>query len=242
MENLTLKVEGADKELVLRQGKALDEKYPEIVKINGDINSISSFLNVRYAGDNAVSFGQQEVDPAKVIVEVDRKELTILLKLNPEHPFGATVKGGLEKSDELLPFHINQNKTFTKEELVKLIKFNKLFFDDTSKHAEMLIAFQKVSSTVNMRANDSSDDRGNKERAFVKEVTSNAPTEFILNIPIFKGFPAQRFRVEVCLDVTEGSARFWFESIELHELMINQRDEIFSDQLKSCKDFVIINK
>ncbi|HNH23051.1 MAG TPA: hypothetical protein PLY26_12930, partial [Ferruginibacter sp.] len=138
-------------------------------------------------------------------------------------------------------FFINKNKTFTKEELVKLIKFNKLFFDDKEKHAEMLLAFQKVSSTVNISANDSSDDRGNKERAYVKNVTSNAPTEFILNIPVFKGFPAVRFRVEVCLDVTEGSARFWFESVELHELTQKQTDEIFEEQLKEAEGFVIIN-
>ncbi|HUS00599.1 MAG TPA: hypothetical protein VMY77_02670, partial [Chitinophagaceae bacterium] len=61
-------------------------------------------------------------------------------------------------------------------------------------------------------------------------------------IPIFKGFDPVRFRVEVCLDVTEGSARFWFESVELHEIMIKQVDEIFDEELKSCEGFVIVNK
>lgn len=224
--------------LTVLEGKVLDQKPPEKISIVGDIKSVSSFLSVRTGSGT----GTQTIDKSKAVVIVDKKALTIELLIDPENHYGATVLARLEKSDELAPFHINQNKTFSKEELVKLIKFNKIFFDAPTKHSEMLIAFQKVSSTVNIRANDSADDRGNKERAFVKEVTTNAPTEFILNIPIFKGFDAVRFRVEVCLDVTEGSARFWFESVELHELMQTTIDIIFNEELKSAEGFVIINK
>lgn len=224
--------------LTVLEGKILETKPPEKIDISGDIKSVSAFLSVR----KTKGTGTQEIDLSKAVVIVNKKALTIELLIDPENHYGAKVSARLEKSDELQPFHINQNKTFTKEELVKLIKFNKIYFDAPTKHAEMLLAFQKVSSTVNIKANDSSDDRGNKERAFVKEVTSSAPTEFILNMPIFKGFDAVRFRVEVCLDVTEGSARFWFESTELHELMQTQIDIIFNEQLKSADGFVIINK
>lgn len=224
--------------LTVMQGNVLDTKPPEKIAISGDIKSVSNFLSIRISQGK----GMQEIDKSKAVILVDKKALTIQLLIDPENYYGANVLAKLEKSDELQPFFINQVKTFTKEELVKLIKFNKVFFDDASKHAEMLQAFQKVQSTVNIKANDSNDDRGNKERAFVKEVTSNAPTEFILNIPAFKGFDPIRFRVEICLDVTEGSARFWFESVELHEIMQKQIDEIFSAELKAAEGFVIINK
>lgn len=233
-----LNVTTTGESLTIWEGKALEQKPSEKISISGDIKSVSSFLSVRKESGS----GTQVIDVSKAVVIVDKKALTIELLIDPENYYGASVLAKLEKSDELAPFCINQNKTFSKEELVKLIKFNKIFFDAPTKHAEMLLAFQKISSTVNIRANDSADDRGNKERAFVKEVTSNAPTEFILNIPIFKGFDAVRFRVEVCLDVTEGSARFWFESVELHELMQTTIDIIFNEELKSAQGFVIINK
>lgn len=236
MQDVNVTVKGDS--LTVLEGKILETKPPEKIAIAGDIRSVSSFLSVRMKEGK----GTQEIDKSKAIVIIDKKKLTIQLLIDPENHYGANVLGTLEKSDELAPFHINQNKTFSKEELVKLIKFNKIYFDDYGKHAEMLLAFQKISSTVNIKANDSTDDRGNKERAFVKEVTTNAPTEFILNIPIFKGFDAVRFRVEVCLDVTEGSARFWFESTELHELMQTKVDIIFNEELQSAKGFVIINK
>lgn len=240
MENLNLKIEPLNgNTLTVLQGTALEQMPPNKIYFSGDIKTVGNFLRNRLTQTGA---GLQTVDFSKAIITVDKKKLEIVLHLNPEDFYGASFTGVLEGSEELKPFCINENKTFKKEELVKLLKFNKLFFDDAAKHAELVLAFQKVSSTVNIRANESSDDRGNKERAFVKDVTTNAPTEFILNIPIFKGFPASRFRVEICLDVTEGSARFWFESVELHELKQRKIEEIFSNELEVAKGFVIINK
>lgn len=238
MEQLILKAENLTGDTItVLQGHALEQKAPVKIIINGDIKSVGNFLKVRNNG----GAGMQEVDNTSAIITTDKKNLTIKLQLDPENFYSPEIIGKLEASDELKPFAINENQTFTKEQLVKLIKFNKLFFDDATKHAEILLAFQKVSSTVNIRTNESADDRGNKERQFVKDVTTNAPTEFILNIPILKGFKPVRFRVEIGLDVTEGSARFWFESTELHEIMHSQVEKIFSEELKHAEGFVIIN-
>lgn len=236
MKDLNVTVKGDS--ITVLQGEVLKPVAPLTINIAGDIKSVSAFLSVR----KDAGTGSQSIDKSKAVVTIDKKALTIELKTDPENHYGATITGKLENSDELAPFCINKNKKFSKMELVNLLKFNRLHFADQDKATEMLVAFQKVSSTVNIKANDSSDDRGNKERAFVKEVTSNAPTDFILNIPIFKGFPASKFRVEVCLDVTEGSAMFWFESVELHEIMQKQVEDIFKKELESCDGFVIINK
>lgn len=239
MQTLNLKAENLTGDTItVLEGKALETKAPEKIVISGDIRTVANFLSVRKANGS----GLQAIDLSRAVIFVDKKLYTISLELDPENHYGVKVTGKLETSDELQQFAINQNQTFTKEQLVKLIKFNKLFFDDFTKHAELLLAFQKVSSTLNIKQNESSDDRGNKERAFVKEVTTNAPTEFILFIPIFKGFSPKRFRVEICLDVTEGSVRFWFESVELHEIVESQIDHIFNEQLKEAAGFVIINK
>lgn len=228
--------EGAQTITVL-EGKTLEPKQPETIKLKGDIKTVANFLKVR----KTKGTGLQTIDMSKAVILVDKKLLTIELRLDPENHFSPTITGTLEESDEIKPWFINANKTFSKEELVKLIKFSRIYFDDDGKHAAMLLAFQKVESTLNVRSNDSADDRGNKEKAYVKAVTSNAPTEFILNIPIFKGFPNVRFRVDVCLDVTDGSPRFWFESVELHNIRLSSVNEIFDDQLLSADGFVVIN-
>lgn len=238
MQNLEVKIEKVEgSTLTVLTGKSLEEKAPEKIEISGDIRTVSSFLRVRKDSGT----GLQIIDKTRAVVLVDKKNRSIELQLDPENFYSPVITGTLEDADELIPFNINTVKTFTKEELVKLIKFNKLFFSDATKHAEMLLAFQKVSSTVNISQKDSSDDRGNKERDFVKQVETNAPTEFVLDIPVYKGFPGYRFRVEVCLDVTEGSVRFWFESIELHELRMKLIEEIFTEELKEAEGFVIVN-
>lgn len=223
--------------LTILEGKALELRNPEKVEISGDINSVSSFLKKRNNG-----FGLQKVEQSKVIVIVDKKEMSITLDIDPENFFGALVKGTLELSDELKVFSINQPKTWKREELVQLIRFNKLSFDNAEQHDKVLKAYMSFEAQTAGEIKAASDTRGNKASSLSKTVNTNIPTEFVLLIPVFKGREAMRFRVEICLDVTDGGARFWFESVELHELINTQRDIIFNEELKSCEEFVIINK
>ncbi len=240
MENLNLKIEKLDgTNLTVLQGEFKHPLDPQKIVLSGDIKTVSTFLNARKGKESALL---QNVNKDKAVITVDKKALTIQLDVDPQDVFGVKVTGKLEESEELKPWAINKNQLFSKEQLVKLIKFNKINFDSAEKHAQMLLAFQKTSSTVNISANDSSDERGNKSRDFIKQVTTNAPTEFVLSIPIFKGFPATTFKVEICLDVKEGVVQFWFESVQLHEIETTQVDTIFNEELKSAKDFVVINK
>lgn len=238
MQNLNLKLEAlSGNELIIRTGAPLPYHEPEKIDLSGDINTVSNFLKNRENG-----FDLQQVDKTKAIVKVDRDGMEITLLLDPQNYFGTKVKGALELSTELKVFFINQNKTFTRDELIKILKFNKLAFDNYDKHAELLRAYMSFDAKVYADLKTESDSRGNKSNNFKKEVTTNIPNEFILLIPIFKGKEAVRFRVEICLDVTDNSARFWFESVELHELINTTRDIIFNEELKSCEGFVIINK
>lgn len=223
--------------ITILEGKALELKHPNKIEISGDINSVSSFLKNRSDG-----FGFQKVDKSKAVVTVDKDLMTITLELDPENAFGATVQGALELSSELKVFHINQARTFKREELVQLIRFNRLAFDNKEQHEKLLQAYMAFSANTSGELSASNDTRGNKAASIKKEVTTNIPTEFTLLIPIFKGKGAARFRVEICLDVTDGGARFWFESTELHEMIEVQRDIIFNEELKVCDGFVIINK
>lgn len=223
--------------LTILEGKALELKHPRKIKIEGDIKSVSSFLKNRTAGHSL-----QKVDKSRAIIIVNKESMAISLELDPENEFGASVLAKLELSSELKVFCINQAKTFKREELVHLLRFNRLAFDNKEQHEGLLKAYMAFSAQTNAELSASSDTRGNKAAAINKEVKSNIPTEFTLLIPIFKGQEALRFRVEICLDVTDGGARFWFESTELHELIETHRDIIFNEELKVCDGFVIINE
>lgn len=224
--------------LTILEGKALEQKPPNKITISGDIKSVANFLKVRKSD----GFGHQEIQKSKAIIYIDKEERTIVLEVDPENHYGTVVKGKLDISDELKIFQINTVQKFSRQELVRLIKMNRIFFENKEKHSEMLVAFQKIESSVNYATKDGSDDRGNKERQYVKNVTTNAPMSFTLEIPIFKGFEAQPVTVEICLDIEEGTAKFWLESVHLNEIIQSSVDEIFREQLSQAEGFVVINR
>lgn len=238
MQKLELQVTNEGKEIIIREGQALPLKEPQRVILAGDIKSVSSFLKAR----NVAAQGSQAIDAGKAVVQVDKIAGTIVLHLDPESAYGASVTGKLELSDELQKWFINQSKTWKQNELVKHLRFNRIDFDDYEKHDQLLKAYQSFNFKTYIESQTESDNRGNKSNAFKKTVETGLPADFVLTIPIFKGFDAQRFHVEICLETTEGAANFWFESVELNELIKTKKDIIFNEELKHCEGFVIINK
>lgn len=227
--------------LTVLEGKTLELKHPEKIRLSGNIQSISAFLLKRYAG--RVGKGLQEVDKEKAVVTVDADKMTMHLDIDPENHFGAEVLATLLFTPELLAFKINENHEFTREAMIKLLKFNKRFFADPLKQEELLESYMKLNLTGNTQIKAESDDRGNRDVQFKKNIDSQSiPKSFVLEIPIFKGQPVEKFRVDICIDVTEGSVRFWFESVELVELIEERKKSIFESELLRCQDFVIIHK
>lgn len=231
MEELKLNIQNVTGDrLSIYTGDALPLKEPNKVSLSGDIHTLNNFLSVRKTEGSGI----QTVDVKTAIVEVNYSSRSILFQSNPESPYQTTIESDLKPTVELEQFFINKNKTFTREELVKLFRHSRMFFKDFEKHSQLLEAFQKLNTHVTAGSNESQDTRGNRERDFKKSVTTNVPTEFILKIPIFKGFDNVEFRVEICLDVTDGSARFWFESVELTELIQSQVAEIIKESLSEA--------
>jgi hypothetical protein len=232
-----VKLEFTGKELIIREGAALPLKEPVRVEISGDIRTVGAFIRGRQTGHST-----QALDKDRVIVVTDYKNMTIELLLDPESPYGARVKGFLELSDELKRFYINLDKTWKKDEFVKLLKFSKMYFGSPDIHAKVLTAYQAFTAETVGNINDSKDTRGNKEVGFKKSVSTNIPMNFSLDIPIFKGEKNRKFNVDICLDVTESSATFWLESVELHELIEKDKKEIFVNEMKDAIQFVVVNK
>jgi hypothetical protein len=241
MENLHLKVEQVQGDtLIIREGTALPQVAPNKITITGDIKTVSSFVKKRKeAGELA---GLQGINENLAIVEVDKKKKTITLSLNPADPFGAVITAKLEPNPDLEKFGINKNVQFSQKELVQLLKFSKLYFEDFGKHGELLRAYQAFTAKTYTNLSGEQDSRGNKNFAFDKKVETGLPTAFIMNLPIFKGQAPRRFMVEICLDVTDAAASFWFESVELSELSEIEGGQILEEELEACADYVVIWK
>lgn len=243
MENLHLKLESVNgNEIVFREGEALPPVAPKKIVISGDIKTVSSFLSKRKGlGDNR-NPGLQEVVTERTLVTVDKAALSIKLELDAENEYGTEVTAKLSYTPELEQFCINKNRLFNREELIKLIRFNKIWFADAEAHDKLLKAYQAFTATVNANIGKTSDTRGNVDNAYKKTVETNVPDSFVLNIPIFKGMDKRRFRVEIAIDSTDASTKFWFESIELNDIIMVESETILKKELESCSDYVVIWK
>jgi hypothetical protein len=242
MENVNLRLDSINgNEIIIREGDALPPVAPNKIRINGDIKTVSSFIIGRKGVSDSLA-GLQFINPARAIVEVDKQARTIVLMLDPADSYGAIVSAKMELNPDLVEFHINDKKTFKQKELVELIKFSRLAFDDGEKHGMLLNAYRAFNAKAYIDMASESDNRGNKSSSFNKKVETNLPVDFVLNIPIFKGQDRLKFHVEICLEVTDGGCNFWFESVELAELIDIESETILRKELESCSDYVVIWK
>lgn len=240
MDELKLTVANVDNGILeIRTGEAAPNFIPDKVRIEGDIRSVSSFFNHRTK--RAEPAALQTIDASRAVITVNRGANSITGELDPNDPKGTIVSGKLELSDELKKFGIN-SKSFTQAEMVKLIRFNRLAFGSEEKHAEILRLYQKFSFKTNAEGASEKDQRGNKSNSFSKEVFTDLPNEFLLYIPIYKGEEKRTFRVEICFDASDASVKFWFESVELEELIEIEKELIFKRELEHLNDHVIIYK
>jgi len=241
MENLTVKVEGDQKELILREGQAEPIRVPRKIKIDGDINTVKEYLSKRM---NIASLGMQlqYINKGTSIITVDEEKMFILLELDPNDELATVVNAKLEFTTYLDQWNINGKKTFTRKELLDILKYAKLMFDDPDQYETVYKAYQVFDFQAMISASQEDDKRGNRSASVKKEIKTNLPADFILRIPIFKGQGPETFRVEVCYDTTDASIKFWFESVELFNLIEQRKIEIFAEQLAPFQDFVIIRK
>lgn len=241
MENINLRLESINgNEITIREGQALPPVAPQKISVTGDIKTVSSFINKRKSASDAAIY--QHINKDLAIVEVDKQARTIKLMLDPSDPYAAVITAKMELNPDLVEFCINAKKTFKQKELVDLLKFSGLAFDNAEKHQMLLRSYQAFNAKAYIDMASDSDNRGNKSSSFNKKVETNLPVDFVLNIPIFKGQDRKRFSVEICLEVTDGGCNFWFESIELKELIEIESERILKDELESCADYVVIWK
>jgi hypothetical protein len=244
MKELNLNVATLNgQEIVYRSGSAAPIELPEPIEIHGDINTISSFVNKRYASTSPIEcLGIQFIDRDRAVVTVNREKFSIILETDPQTKRSTTVIGTLELAPELEQFRINSAGKFSREELVKLLRFNKIWFRDLDQHALLLRSYMAFSANVNANIGKESDLRGNVSNTYNKSVTTNIPTDFVMNVPVFKGQGKRQFRVEICIEATDASTKFWLESVELDEMIKIESELILQKELECCKDFVIVYK
>ena len=249
--------------LAIYQGTCLPQREPLLINLKGDINTVGSFLAKRKPQSEAIASappadnnaalptaakflspgpGLQTIDIERAVVIVDKEAMTMELELDPEFYYGAKVSGKLELAKELEIFSLNEEVELSREDCIKLFRFNKFHFATPEKADDLTKAFQKFSAKSHVELTKEDDTRGNVQASVSKKVETGIPQAFELFIPIYKGQPKEKIEVTICLDVVGTRVIFWFESVQLIELLEQRKEEIFAKQLEACTDFPVIYK
>lgn len=246
INDITVNVEKGVKELVIRQGLANDIPEPVKVTLAGNIKAPVQFLQKRKklfvnTASNDFKVPMHIISECNVVT--DRRRLMIVLSLNERDGKGTTVVGELKVNPDLTAFGINNERSvYELKALIKLLRHKRVYFSSLETHSALINALSNFTASQQTDLEVKSDRRGNDKLLVDKRTSLTIPFSFKLNMPLYDGFEPKEFFVEILVDVSDASAVFYLESVDLSELLVTERDRIFEEQLKEFAEFVVIEK
>lgn len=121
-------------------------------------------------------------------------------------------------------------------ELGMFFKMNRAFFADRKTNMDLVTALMNFTANVNHTIERSIKENGNRTDNFAQVVNSNLPEAFELNIPIFKGMPAERLEVETFAKVDGRDVALVLLSPGSRETLEDLRDRVIDDQLSRIRE------
>lgn len=248
MENERMQVnfgQGVTKgELVIREVNEVNElpvKAPLKIGIVGTIGAPFEFLQKRMDQ-------KEQINQKRCHILVDRDKISIGLVFNENDDYNkGTITGKLEYNPKFVEFGINNSsRVWTPTELGLFFKMNRAFFPDRAENMKLVTELMNFTATVNNSIERSAKENGDRTDKFAQTVNSNLPAAFTLNIPIFKGMPAETLTVETFAQVSGREISFILLSPAANETMETVRDQVIDEQLKQirdiCPDIAIIEQ
>lgn len=190
METLHVKIEGEQKELIIRTGEALELKPPREITLSGCIDSVQNWLKKR----------KGTFDEKKAFIIVSYNGYRFKLMVDEKEPYNTTIESVLELSPEFKMFGINSDRKWEPQKLSEFIKMNRSFLESKDIAADLVTRFKNFKTTVNKIIDKVKDDRGSYDEKRSQAVDSSLPPKFNVKLPIFQGMEAITSEIEVYID------------------------------------------
>lgn len=233
MDNLTVKIEGEQKEIIVREGEALRILPPKPLALIGRIDSVLNFLFAR----------KDTFDPKKAHILVNYDKLSIMLVTDERNvDLSSSVNAELQLSEHYKRFGINGTRTWESLELSKFIKMNRAFFVSKDEAANLVSVFKHFKVQVEKTIEKTKEQSGSFDEKKHQAVQSNIPASFKIKIPIFKGEEDITFEVETEVDPTNFNITLI--SPDANEFVQSTSRDTIDKQIKSivelCPEIAII--
>lgn len=228
MKDLNLTVNNNEgKEIVFRTGEADKITHPKGISITGILAAPHQFLSGK------------DLDPKKCHIQIKKNTGVISLHILDTDPHsGSLIIGQLKNDDYFSAWRINSDHRWTVSTFLKHIKMYRSFFSDHTECDSLVESLQKWSAKVETVIKQHNDNSGNSLAMLERTVSGiELKTKFSLTIPIFQGYPKQKFTVEIGLDPQSNAVNLYLFSNDLFSLEINHRESLVETELAKFNDF-----
>lgn len=217
------------KEIVIRTGEAPKSLNSTEVKINGNIDAVSRFIEYRE--------GKFEKDNSHCLVS--KSQGIISFVTNEHFPCESiSVTGRIEISKIYKSLGINNSEcAYHPEKLSKKLKLLRSIFQKPADHMNIVASLKNLKAKVNQELNKNNDNRGNVKVDFNQTVEANIPDSFIINIPLIEGEDPIRINVEVILEANSSHEILcYLESIDAAESIDIEREKRVMEEVEKIED------
>lgn len=217
-------------EVVVRQGAAETFVYPKGISISGILAAPWQF----YAG----KIPKLEPLDCHLRIENDKGTITLVVLDTDARGSTSTITGSLKPDGVLESWKINTEFRWTVSSLTKHLMMNKSFFADRTECDVMIKSLRNWNANIETVIRQHNDNTGNSLSVLEKKVRDvELKQKFQLHIPIFQGYPKEKFTVEVGLDPKSNAVEIFLYSEELFALTIDRRESILDAELAKFDGF-----
>ncbi len=227
--NLNVKVESANGTvtLVTGQRELLKEKSKQAIKLSGVLQAPADFLAGR-----ATKYNDLETH-----LEIYKSEGKLALIIHEDVHTTHQVTGQLSIDSNLASFKINEEKTWTVQELKKFILARGFFFENPAEATQLINNLNSFTAKVNVLIKEHNSNDGNSLLQLETKVNGiEMKKDFTLNIPIYQGYEKKKFKVNIGFEPTSTAVLLFLYSEDLALLVHSERERIVDNELKKFDD------
>ena len=230
MENITIRYDGSQDELIIRQGDAPPIPERKAIRIDGLLEAPGEYVSKR----------KSMINPFLTHVTVERLKGKITLVTGDDDEFANTITGQLKANPALRDFRINGEAWASPADLGDFLRRGRRFFANKEQGGKLVESLATFKAKVSREIEKSNDKRGNYTDAVSQQVATEIPSTFDLEIPIFQGHDSVVFQVEIFFEIRDAGCRIYLQSIELDEIIESTTNSLIDEQLPIFQDYAIL--
>lgn len=230
-EHQTFEIKTQDGNVNFRTGTLHPPVKSTNLSVSGLINAPAEFFGKKLYPQYFIDENQVRYNDMLVTYDLDSG--VVVFQDNVVNDAGSSkITGKLSAFRDLDRLGINQDQKYTTQQLSDKLKMSSSLFSDRTECMKLVSSLRNFSVKIGHDLTEMNDTKGNKASNMVQAVIADFDLYFVLSCQIFAGVQEKKkFKVEIHCDVRDKALELWMESMELKEIMDEEKEKIVRNVL-----------